>query len=338
MKFGSRPLTQSIGAILAHQLVGADGHKLLSKGHVLTEVDCQRLTDLGIESLVVVLLDEDDLDENAAARRVGAALVGDGVRLTAPGVGRANLMADVRGVLRINVPVLERLNNIDEGITIATLREHVLVQAGQQIGLVKIIPYAMPLARIEDIEATAQQAGQIMAIRPLRARSVGLIVTGPDSVRAKLLKEFTDPVRQRVEGLGSQLAEVVYTGHDEDEIAEALIAQQTAGRDLILVAGVSATIDRHDVIPAALRLAKGSVAHFGVPVDPGSLLMLGYIGQTAVIGAPGCVKSMKTNVIDLILPRLFAGERLTRADLVALGHGGLLEDVPERPMPRDEAS
>ena len=128
---------------------------------------------------MVVLLDEDDLDENAAARQVGAALVGAGVRMTAPGVGRANLMAEVRGVLRINVPVLERLNNIDEEITIATLREHALVQAGQQIGLVKIIPYAMPLARVEDIEATAQQAGQIMAIRPLRACSVSLIVTGP---------------------------------------------------------------------------------------------------------------------------------------------------------------
>jgi molybdenum cofactor cytidylyltransferase len=126
--------------------------------------------------------------------------------------------------------------------------------------------------------------------------------------------------------------------HAENAIAAAIRQQYDAGHGLILLAGISATIDHDDVIPAGLRAGGGSVAHFGVPVDPGSLLMLGYIGQTPVIGAPGCIKSPQTNVIDLILPRLLAGERLTRADLVAMGHGGLLEDIAERPMPRQEGT
>ena len=110
--------------------------------------------------------------------------------------------------------------------------------------------------------------------------------------------------------------------------------RQSAHADLILVAGMSAIIDREDIVPTALQLAGGSLTLHGVPVDPGTLLMMGYLDETPVVGAPGCVKSPKTNVIDWILPRLLTGERLTRANLVSMGHGGLLKDIAERPMPR----
>jgi molybdenum cofactor cytidylyltransferase len=335
MKFGAVPLDTAAGAILAHKLLAPDGRKLFNKGHPLTEADLHTLRDCGIDSVVVAALASTDLGENEAARRVGTALVGSGVRVTAPGVGRANLMAQVSGPLRINVPALERLNSIDEGITIATLREHTLVRPGQLLALVKIIPFGVPTARVEDVEAIALEESPVIAVRELQARSVALIVSGPESARADLLVEFTDPVRERIERLGSHLDVVTYIAHEEGAVAEAIREQQTAGRELIMLAGISATIDHEDVIPAALRAGGGIVAHFGVPVDPGSLLMLGYIGQTPVIGVPGCIKSPKTNVIDMILPRLLAGERLTRANLVAMGHGGLLEDIAERPMPRE---
>lgn len=338
MKFGAVPLNAAGGAILAHKLLAPDGRKLFNKGHTLTEADLHILRDCGIDSVVVAALASTDLGENEAARRVGTALVGSGVRVTAPGVGRANLMAQVSGPLRINVPALERLNNIDEGITIATLREHTLVRPRQLLALVKIIPFGIPIARVEDVEAIAHEEAPVIAVREIKTHSVALIVTGPDSARADLLAEFTEPVRERIERLGSRLDTVAYTAHEEGAVAEAIREQQAAGRGLIMLAGISATIDHEDVIPAGLRAGGGIVAHFGVPVDPGSLLMLGYIGQTPVIGAPGCIKSPKTNVIDMILPRLLAGERLTRADLVAMGHGGLLEDIAERPMPRQDVT
>jgi molybdenum cofactor cytidylyltransferase len=340
MKFGAVPLETAAGTILAHKLFAPDGHKLFNKGHKLTDTDLEMLRACGIDSVVVAALAPTDLGENEAARRVGMALLGGaslkGVRVTVPGVGRANLIAEVSGPLRINVPALERLNNIDEGITIATLREHTLVRTGQLLALVKIIPFGVATARVEDVEAIAGEEAPVLTVRQIRTHSVALIVTGHESERTELLADFTDPVRQRVERLGSTLDSVTYTDHEEDAIAEAIRQQYAAGRGLILLAGISATIDHDDVIPAGLRAGGGSVAHFGVPVDPGSLLMLGYIEQTPVIGAPGCIKSPKTNVIDLILPRLLAGERLTRADLVAMGHGGLLEDIAERPMPRQE--
>jgi molybdenum cofactor cytidylyltransferase len=337
MKFGAFPIDDAVGAILAHKLRGADGRVLFNKGHMLTHADVETLRAAGIDRVTAAALSATDVPENDAARRIGAALAGDGVKVAAPGVGRANLTAERRGVLRINIAALERLNNIDEGITIATLRSHTLVEARQLVTLVKIIPFGVPRARVEDVEATAADAAPVIAVRALRTASVALIVTGPDSQREALLNDYAPPTRARIEALGSALDSVAFVAHEPDAIAAAIRDERAAGRGLIVIAGVSATIDYADVIPSGLAAAGGSVAHFGVPVDPGSLLMLGYVDSTPVIGAPGCARSPKFNVIDLILPRLLSGERLTRADLVALGHGGLLDDVRERPMPRDSA-
>lgn len=337
MKFGSVPLEDAEGKILAHNLLSADGRKLFNKGHLLTAADLQTLSRANFTTVIVAALDRTDLGENEAARRVGTAIAGSGVRVTAPGVGRANLIAEVAGPLCINVPLLNRLNNIDEGITIATLREHTLVQPGQLLALVKIIPFAIPAARVIDAESIARETSPAIWVRPLQPRSVALIVSGPETARERLLKEFSTPVEARIQKLGSALNSVRYVPHHADTIADALREQCEAGHGLILLAGVSAIIDRSDVVPTALTEAGGTVTHFGVPVDPGSLLMLGYLGEIPVVGTPGCIKSPKTNVIDWILPRLLAGERLTRADLVVMGHGGLLDDISERPMPRQNA-
>ena len=334
MKFGSISVEEAAGKILAHKLLDDSGRKIFNKGHYLVPADVKTLSELNLESVIVATMEPGDLNENEAAQRVGNALAGPGIRVIAPGVGRANLMADAHGPLRINVPLLERLNSIYAGITVATLRQHTLVHPGQLAALIKIIPFAIPSARIADVEAVARESGSIISVRVLQPGRVALIVSGPESARERLLGDFVAPTRNRLEKLGSTLDTVQYVAHTEAALVPAICEQRDTGRDLILLAGVSAIIDQDDLVPSALRAAGGTVTHFGVPVDPGSLLMLGYIGETPVVGAPGCVKSPKTNVIDWILPRLLAGERLTGADLVAMGHGGLLDDISERPMPR----
>jgi molybdenum cofactor cytidylyltransferase len=333
MKFGAVPTSEAEGAVLAHKLYDSAGKLLLNKGRILTANDIDLLHESGHESIIVADLEENDLHENIAARRVGEAIAGDGIEVKAPGVGRANLMATVRGPLRVNVPALERLNNIYNGITIATLREHTLVNPHELLTLVKIIPFAVPEARVIDIERVAAENGSILSIRPLQKRNVVLIISGPESAKEKLITGFHQPVKNRIEHLGSELLEPIYVPHNAAAIAN--IIRENAHYDLILVASVSAIIDSEDIVPTSLALAGGSMTHFGVPVDPGTLLMLGYIGDVPVVGAPGCIKSPKTNVIDYVLPRLLAGERLTHADMVSMGHGGLLNDILERPMPRE---
>jgi molybdenum cofactor cytidylyltransferase len=328
------PIQEAIGHVLAHNLIDSAGHKLIGKGRVITANDYAKLEQQGLQTVIVAMLDSTDLDENTGARRVAEAVAGPGIEIKAPGVGRATLLAEHHGPLYINVPALERLNNIDAGITLATLRNYSLVQPGELVTLVKIIPFGIAEARVVDVESTARENSPIISVRPMQSMSVALVLSGPESARERLVRDFETPTRDRINRLNSRLVSLSYVEHRPETIASALREQIDAGRELILVAGISAIIDNDDVVPSALRAAGGDVAHFGVPVDPGSLLMLGYIGAVPVLGAPGCIKSAKTNVIDWLLPRLLAGERLTRAELVEMGHGGLLDDISERPMPR----
>jgi molybdenum cofactor cytidylyltransferase len=334
MKFGPVPLAEAEGKLLAHNIPSMDGRKLFGKSHLLTAADVATLQEMGLISIVAAELEADDLSEDDAARRVGIALAGSGVRVTAPGVGRANLAAEGRGVLNIDVSTLHRLNQVDEGITVATLRRYSVVQARQLLALVKIIPFAMPSKQVEAVEQVAAEAGRVITLTPLQTQSVALIVSGPEHMREKLLTEFTDPVRTRIESLGSQLDSVSYVPHQPAAIGAAIHEQHAAKRGLIILAGISAIIDRADVTPTGLVQAGGEVEHFGAPVDPGSLLMLGYLDGTPVLGAPGCIKSLKVNIIDWIVPRLLTGEHLTGRDIMAMGHGGLLDDIEDRPMPR----
>ncbi|MCY4145904.1 MAG: molybdopterin-binding protein [Chloroflexi bacterium] len=332
MQFGEVPLDKAAGGILAHKLY--TGAKLiLNKGHRLGEDDIERLRGLGVQRLVIMRLSQADLHEDQAAQRIGQAVAGKNLRMRAPGVGRANISAAARGILHIDVPLLETINNLYDGITIATLRARSLVSKGEMAALVKIVPYGVPAACVVDVERICQDRS-VLQVRELLPKRIALIVSGTDATRERLLRSFHQPVRRRIEGWGSQLLEPVFVQHNVPAIAAAIQAQSQA--DMILIASISAIIDRQDLVPAALQRAGGSITLHGVPVDPGTLLLLGYLDDMPVVGAPGCIKSPKTNVIDWILPRLLSGERLTRADLVMMGHGGLLKDIAERPMPRSK--
>lgn len=333
MKFVVVETKDAQGTILAHNLYDEMSQRILNKGRCLSEADITKLLSYGFDTITVAQADENDIHENDAARRIGNALAGQGIAVKAPGVGRANLMSSVRGVLRVNAPILEQVNNIYDGISIASMREHSLINAKELVTLVKIVPFFVPNARVLDIERLTADASSVISVRPLQSRKVALIISGPQSVREKLLHDFDAPVRQRIEFLDSELIEPIYVSHNAETIANAL--RDCTQYDLILVASVSAIIDIDDIVPTALRMAGGTVTIHGVPVDPGTLLMMGYLNDVPVVGAPGCIKSPKVNVIDWVLPRLLSGERLTRANFVRMGHGGLLQDITNRPMPRN---
>ncbi len=332
MKFGDVPIDEAAGAILAHKLYDVAGKLVFNKGHMLSEADLNVLRQQGLRAVTVTQLSAADLHEDAAAERIGKAVAGANVRWRTPGVGRANLTATQRGVLHVDVPKLEQINNIYDGITIASLREYSLVDAGEMLALVKVVPFGVPGARVVDVERIAEPNLAILRVLPLQKKRVALVVSGTEATRERLLRSFHGPVKQRIEAWGSELLEPTYVQHDEESIAAAI--RSFGDADMILVASISAIMDREDIVPSALLLAGGSVTLHGVPVDPGTLMMMGYLDEVPVVGAPGCIKSPKTNVIDWILPRLLTGERLTRANLVSMGHGGLLKDIAERPMPR----
>jgi len=203
---------------------------------------------------------------------------------------------------------------------------------------VKVIPYAVPGTVLDQIEAHIAHGAPLMSIDQLFQKQVAILLSGSVSIRERLVKNFDTPLRTRIEGFGSTVGRTAFiTLEDErDELQlSTWIEEATAsGFELIIIAGETAIMDRFDLAPRAVMRAGGLVEAVGIPVDPGNLLMLGYVKDIPILGAPGCARSLKTNALDWILPRLLVGEHLTFADLAALGHGGLLEDTSKRPKPR----
>lgn len=338
-RFGPVEIAQAEGKLLGHNVADAAGRPALRKGRPLTAADVALLRSLGRTVVYVAEPGAGDVAEDVAARRVAEAACGSGLRLVGPGAGRANLVASGLGLLRVDVARLSRINE-GLGITIATAERNKPVRAGQVVATIKVIPFAVPGHAVRVAEDQARAGEALLRVDPFPRRAVALLLSGSASAEARVVSAFTPPLQARVEALGSILGDVIYVplGDESGEgaLAEALGRAAAGGVGLILLAGETAIVDRHDIAPRALERAGGEVVAFGAPVDPGNLLLLGYLGAVPVVGAPGCARSHKPNVIDLVLPRLLAGDRLGQADLAALGHGGLLDDVPERPMPREE--
>lgn len=337
MKFAPVPLTEAEGKILGHNIAGADGRRLLRKGKPLTNEDLRKLHALGRSSVYVAEMEPDDVGENDAARRVANAVCGPGLNISGVTSGRANLLADRQGISRIDV---ERLTQINEcnGITLTTLMTHSPVRARQIVATIKIIPYAVPKSIVSAVEGISSGSRPIVRIDALPSRSVGMVLSGAKSLHPRLVADFA-PLRDRIENLGSAVTRTDFVALDDEEdetaLANMLKQQVSTGMKLILIAGETAIMDAHDIVPRAVERAGGHVESVGAPVDPGNLLMLAYINDVPIVGAPGCARSRKTNIVDWILPRLLVGDRLTRRDIVELGHGGLLQDVRERGMPRE---
>lgn len=337
MKFGPVPLDQAAGKLLGHNLAGPDGRRLFRKGKLITAEDVEKLRQLGRKSVYAAELEPGDVLEDAAALRLANAVTGGGLRLSRAAGGRVNLIATVAGVLRVQIGALRALNSFP-GVTLATLPAHQVVHPKEIVATLKIIPYAVPGALISQAEETIAPHRPLVHVDALQPRRVGMILFGSPASRARLQADFEPPLRARIEALGStaHLTSLITLEDEADELAlcELLLQAAAEGYDLLILAGETAIQDRYDLAPRAIERAGGCVECVGVPVDPGNLLMLAYLDDIPILGAPGCARSLKTNAIDWVLPRLLVGERLTQADLAAMGHGGLLEDTGKRPMPR----
>ncbi len=325
LRFGPVALADAAGALLAHgQLVGT---VRWAKGRVLSAADLDAARTAGLTTLTVARLDAGDVAEADAAARLGQALAGTNVTALPPVHGRVNLAATMPGLLVVEPRAVAALNAVDEGLTLGTLAPLARVAAGDLVATVKIIPYAVPGAALDTALAAAVTL-HVAAFRPLVA---DLIATQLPGVSAKASAKTDAVTRARLASLGVAVGTSVTGAHEAGALA-ALLAMPTDAA-ISLVIGASATVDRRDVIPAAIVAAGGRVVRLGMPVDPGNLLCLGFIGARAVIGLPGCARSPRRNGFDWVLERLVAGLSVGDAEIAAMGTGGLLPETP-RPQPR----
>jgi molybdenum cofactor cytidylyltransferase len=330
VKFGPVPVAEAVGAIAAHTVRAGD--VVLKKGSVISAETAGRLQRAGIGSLTAVQLETGDVGEDEAARRLAEALAGAGVQVERPFTGRCNLFAVHAGILLVDKEAVDGINRIDEAITAATLPAFKPVVKGEMIGTVKIIPYAVPDATLS---RALEASGGGLRVAPYARRRVGVISTLTPGLKTSVVDKTVQVLETRLAPADAFVADEARVEHDQDMLAGTIRRQVADGAELIVVFGASAIADRRDVIPAALEQAGGRVEHFGMPVDPGNLLLVGRIGTKPVIGAPGCARSPKENGFDWVLQRLLAGIPVTRADITRLGVGGLLMEIVSRGQPRE---
>lgn len=332
MKFGPVSPREAEGATAVHTI--RQGSLVLKKGTLVGPAEVAALEAAGIKDIVVARLEPGDVSEDRAAAEIAKAVAGPGVHVDRAFTGRANLFAEQAGVLVVEKELIDRLNRVDEAITFATLPAFKPVVEGEMIATVKIIPFAVGEPALKAALAAATKP--FICVAPYRIKKVGVVSTLLPGLVAKVVEKTLRVTQERLAPAGASIVAERRVPHEQGALAKAVDEVLKAGAELVVVFGASAIADRRDVIPAAVEAIGGRIEHFGMPVDPGNLMLIGQARGQPILGAPGCARSPKENGFDWILMRLLAGLPVSREDVTGLGVGGLLMEIVTRPQPRAE--
>jgi molybdenum cofactor cytidylyltransferase len=309
----------------------------LKKGHVLTEADIIELKTAGYQSVVVARIEPGDVSEDQAAYAMADAVAAENLAVDAAFTGRCNLRSQTSGILIVNHDGINNINHEHESMTIATLAPQSVVEPKQLVATVKCIPFAVSDQILQKCLSIANDHEPVLKIAPFQKLSIGFIQTLLSGTSENILEKTTKVLTHRVERLQSHIHCEIRCGHTEAEVANAVTSLAEKEVDMIVIACASAIVDRKDVIPAGIEQAGGHVLHFGMPVDPGNLLLHAQYKNIPVLGMPGCARSIKLNGFDMVLERLIAGIPVTPGDIMQMGIGGLLKEIATRPSPRNKS-
>ena len=328
MKFGRFSLADAAGIVLAHGL--RVGGRTFRKGRVLSAADLALLEREGIDSVTGARIDATDVAEDTAALAAARALAGPGARVGAPFTGRCNVFASADGLFLARAPDVDRFNAADEALTVATLPAPRAVREGEMLATVKVIPFAVPADLLDRALAGLDPQGPALRVAAFEPGAAAIIQTRLPPTKESVLEKTSRVLRARVEALHGRVVDEARCDHDAGAVALAVGRALDAGARLVMIVGASAIVDRGDVIPSGILAAGGEVLHFGMPVDPGNLLLLARCRGRPVLGLPGCARSPALNGLDQVLERLAAGLDVTPRDVMAMGVGGLLKGATAR--------
>jgi hypothetical protein len=326
----------AVGTRLAHDITeirpGEFKGPAFQKGHEVCHEDICHLQKLGKNHLYLIDLGDDEIHENQAASILAAGLAGPGVVWeNNPREGKIGLHAAMDGLLSVNAASLAAFNMIDE-VMCATLHSHTLVKKGELVAATRAIPLIMKRAPVERAAAIAAQNGGTVSIAALRKARTGLIVTGNEVYHGLIQDKFVPILSVKVTDLRSEVAGVIFAPDDEAMIAAAIRKHIESGCDLLLLSG-GMSVDPDDVTRKAVRMAGAREVHYGAAALPGAMFMTAYIDGIPLLGVPGCGLHHRITVLDLVLPRILAGEKIGKKELAFFGHGGLCKDCPECSYP-----
>lgn len=319
------PVENAVGMALCHDITAMrDGFKgpLFRRGHIITEADIETMLDIGKRTVFVWEENAGEIHEEDAARRLAAMSAVSNTHFSGPSEGKMLLVSDARGLFRVNTALLERINRIGD-ITITSLRDHYPVEPGARLASMRIVPLTTNEARIEEAERLCA-GNRLFDLLPYQTKKVGIVITGSEVYSGRIQDRFEPVLRQKLSAFPCELLGVTIADDDLAMIVSAASTYLERGAEILIFTG-GMSVDPDDLTPTAIRSLNASIVSYGVPSQPGNMTLVAYRGDTAILGVPGAAIHLPTTVLDVLLPQLFTGEKLTGDDLVRLGDGGLCQ-------------
>jgi molybdenum cofactor synthesis domain-containing protein len=316
----------AIGMVLAHDLTrivpGECKGRVFKKGHVIREEDIPMLLDIGKQHIYILDLKPGELHEDDAALRLTASIKGDHLSADEPHEGKVTLKSTIRGLLSIDEEALFRINSIGE-IAIVTKKSGTVVDPGTKVAGLRAIPLVIEEEKIVQAERIAKEVYPLITVKPFAKYRVGVVTTGSEILTGRIEDRFGPRIREKLTFYGSEVIGQKIVGDQVADIQTAIKDFLAEGVDMIICTG-GMSVDPDDRTPGAIRGVATEVVSYGMPVLPGSMMMFAYIDKIPVFGLPGCVIYDDVTSFDLLLPRVLAGETITREQIAKMGHGGLL--------------
>lgn len=315
----------AIGMTLAHDITkvipGEYKGPVFRRGHIITDADIDELKSIGKEHVYIMELAQGEIHEEEAAFRIARAISGKGLELTGPSEGRVNMVTQHAGLLKIDIDLLTRINSIGD-IIISTLHNNRYCQKGTMVAATKIIPLFTEETKVVEVEKVCRTEGKVIDLIALPESKVGMVITGNEVFKGIREDAFYPVMSKKIEKLGSSVVHKELVPDDIDAIARAILDMKTAKCDVILVCG-GLSIDPDDVTRQGIIESGACIISYGAPVMPGAMFLVADLESTPLLGVPGAAIYNPTTVLDLILPRVLAGEKIQKKDIIDLAHGGL---------------
>lgn len=326
---------EAIGVKLCHDITrvapGQFKGVAFAKGHVIGPDDVDKLLDLGKEYIYIWEEKEGFIHEDEAAIRIAQKISGENISFTLPQEGKATLKSQVKGLLKLNQSLLFMLNSIPD-VSIATLPENFTVDAGQKVAGARIIPLLTDEANIVNLEQQCEGQDKLLRVIPYKKLKVGFVISGNEVYNGRIKDKFEPVLKEKMAYFDADLQGTVFCPDDTETITKAIIDFAGAGVDLILATG-GMSVDPDDVTPDAIRKTGAEVITHGAPVQPGNMFMVAYLNNTCILGIPAAAMHFKRTILDLVLPRIFVGEKFSKGDFIKMGKGGLCSNCPECTYP-----
>ena len=316
----------AVGQLLAHDISrivqGEFKGPLFRKGHRIEPEDVEKLLDVGKNNIYILTLEDGEVHEDDAGRRLGAAISGPGTYCKDPQESRVNIFAETDGLLRINTEAVYSINDLENSLC-ATIPVNSVVKKDQMLAATKVVPLVVSEEDVASVERICAEEGPVVSVRPFVKKKVACVITGSEVFHNRVNDAFAPVLRAKVSAYGSEIIDITYVPDDRDKITAAVLGAREKGAELIVVTG-GMSVDPDDLTPAAILNSGARLVKQGSPVLPGAMFLVAYLQDIPVLGVPAAGMYFKNTMFDRMLPFVLANVEIKREDIVSMGTGGLI--------------